>query len=152
MSCLLAGDSIAVGLATAMPECQMRARSGITSTRYLQSLAIPLAAQLVVISLGANDWHLATFDNLCALRRLLTASRIVWLLPNIQRPGVRDAILRVAAMHGDSIVDTVPFVGTDHVHPDGRGYAAIAGLARSHAEFDQSNQSYTAKMHRMEDE
>jgi len=145
MTCLVVGDSIAVGVATAMPECQVRARSGITSIGYLQSLAIPLAADLVVISLGANDWHLSTFANLCALRQSLTARRVVWLLPNIQRPGVRDAIQRVAAMHGDRTVDTAPYAGPDRVHPGGPGYAAIAGLARRPTEFHPLNQSTNAE-------
>ena len=145
MTCLVAGDSIAVGVASAMPECQSRARSGITSTNYLRSLASPVTTDLVVVSLGANDWHLATFDNLSALRSMLTAGRIVWLLPNIQRQGVRDAIRRVAAMHDDPVVDTAPYVGPDRVHPTGQGYAAIADLARRAVGFRQSDQSYDAK-------
>jgi lysophospholipase L1-like esterase len=130
MTCLVIGDSIAVGVATAMPECQARVRSGITSTRYLESLATHLTADLVVVSLGANDWRLSTFANLRALRQALAAGRVVWLLPNVQRPGVRDAIRRVAALHGDRLVDTAAYAGADHVHPTGQGYRAIAGLAR----------------------
>ncbi len=131
MNCMVMGDSIAVGIAWAMPDCRRQVKSAITSTPYLQTFAVKLNADLVVISLGANDWHLGTYDNLRRLRAGITARRVVWLLPNIRRPGVRDAIERVSEEHGDRWIDTTPYAGGgDHVHPTMGGYRTIAARAR----------------------
>jgi lysophospholipase L1-like esterase len=130
MICHVIGDSIAVGTAAAMPECHAQARSGITSTRFVRDYAGPLGGDLVVISLGANDVGLPTLDNLRRLRAAISAHSVVWLLPHIQRAGVRDSIVAVAAEHGDRLVDTAPYAGRDRLHPTGAGYRHIADEVR----------------------
>jgi lysophospholipase L1-like esterase len=137
MTCFVMGDSIAVGVSQALPACHARAKSGITSSRYVAAMATNVTADLVVISLGANDWHLPTYENLSALRRSVSAARVLWLLPNIHRPGVRDSILRVAAAHGDRVIDTAPYAGADHIHPTGSGYRAIAARVRDNGLVSQ---------------
>jgi hypothetical protein len=129
MNCVVMGDSIAVRLSAAMPSCHVDARSGITSTDFVGRMVTQVAADLVVISLGANDWHLPTYENLLILRHSVVAGRVVWLLPNIRRSGVRDSILRVAIAHGDRVIDTAPYAGIDHVHPTLEGCRAIAAAA-----------------------
>ena len=53
--CLIMGDSIAVGVGQARPECSTIAEVGINSARYLQTLHGARHAQTVIISLGVND-------------------------------------------------------------------------------------------------
>lgn len=132
MSCFVIGDSLAVGTAIAMPECHAYVRTGVSSGRYLRSLPVRLGGDMVVISLGVNDWGHGTYCNLQYIRAGVSAARVVWLLPNAAA-GVRGAIARVAAEHGDRIVDTAPFAPPLHLHPSGRGYRAIADLARRRA-------------------
>jgi hypothetical protein len=55
LECLVLGDSIAVGLGQARPECAVVAVSGITSERYVLTLHARPRARTVVISLGVND-------------------------------------------------------------------------------------------------
>jgi lysophospholipase L1-like esterase len=87
-----------------------------------------VGGDLAVISLGANDWHLDTYENLRRLRRSITARRVFWLMPNIKRLGVRDAIQRIANETGDQLIDTAPLAGADHVHPTMAGYRKIAHM------------------------
>lgn len=129
MSCFVIGDSLAVGTAVAMPECQAFVRTGVSSGRYLRSLLVRLGADMVVISLGVNDWGHGTYGNLQRIRATVSATTVVWLLPNAAAT-VRDAIARVATEHRDRIVDTAPLAPPHRLHPSGRGYRAIADLAR----------------------
>ena len=128
VACAAIGDSIAVGVGQARPECVTTARVGITSTSYINSL-LPLAetnAQTTIISLGVNDdLSVDTIGNLRAVRRQVTSRTVYWLLPNLKEP-VREAIQAVAAEHGDRLIDTRPYVGRDHLHPTGTGYQQLA--------------------------
>ena len=133
MICTVIGDSIAAGIAWAMPECHAQVKPGITSTRYLQNFPLDIGGDLAVISLGANDWHLGTYQNLHRIRAGITAARVVWLLPNIQRAGVRDAIQHIRSEFGDGIIDTAPIAGHDTVHPTMSGYRLIANETRQMA-------------------
>ena len=128
IACAAIGDSIAVGVGQARPECATTARVGITSTSYINSL-LPLAetgAETTIISLGVNDdSSVDTLSNLRAVRRQLTSRTVYWLLPGLKEE-VRADIQTVAAEHGDRLIDTRPWVGRDHLHPNGAGYQQIA--------------------------
>jgi lysophospholipase L1-like esterase len=74
LDCIILGDSIAVGLGQARPDCDVFAVSGITSDRYVQTLLTSRQARTVIISLGVNDGEgAATADNLLRLRAAITA-------------------------------------------------------------------------------
>ncbi len=146
LPCVLIGDSIAVGVGQAWPECETIAQVGITSVRYLTTLLPPgrLDADLAVISLGVNDdATVETMDNLRQVRARMAARRVVWLLPGL-KDHVRDIIRTVAAEHGDRTLDTRPQVGRDRLHPTGAGYETIAttligpatGVEVAYAPFD----------------
>lgn len=128
MPCILIGDSIAVGVGQARPECETVAQVGISSERYVSTMLPPgrTAADTAVISLGVNDGAtLDTIDNLRTVRSRIEANRVVWLLPGLKEH-VRAMIRAVAAENGDSTLDTRPQVGRDHLHPNGAGYEVIA--------------------------
>lgn len=124
--CLVLGDSIAVGVGIARPECTTHAKSGITSEAFVQTMLRPEDAQTVIVSLGANDdGTIRTADNLRELRRTVSARTVIWLLPGLKEPQ-RVLIRQVAAGFGDKLIDTRPEAGPDHLHPTGMGYRAIA--------------------------
>ncbi len=130
MSCFILGDSIAVGVGQARPECRTEATVGITSDRFLQAMASPLGSEAVVISLGVNDGpDVTTEANLQRLRRNLTAARVVWLIPGAN-PKARQAVRDVAAAWRDDVVDVAPLVGPDGIHPTRAGYALLADQTR----------------------
>ena len=126
--CAAIGDSIAVGVGQARPECSTTAQVGITSERYIASL-LPLAetgADTTIISLGVNDdASVDTLDNLRKVRRRVSSRTVFWLLPGIKEQ-VREDIATVAQENGDRLIDTRPQAGRDHIHPNGAGYQQIA--------------------------
>ncbi len=135
LDCLIIGDSLAVGVGQARPECVTQAQTGITSGAYIKSFLpnLPRSAAQIVISLGVNDDPtVSTIDNLRTLRRSLHGPQIVWLLPGL-KPEVRQAIEAVARESGDRLVDTQPQVGPDHLHPTGAGYRLIASWTQDFA-------------------
>lgn len=129
--CITIGDSIAVGVGQARPECEVIARVGISSGRYVANM-LPhgrMGAGAAVISLGVNDGDTAdTLDNLRTVRGRIDADTVVWLLPGLKE-AVREMIRTVAAENGDRTLDTRPEVGRDHLHPTGAGYERIAAAA-----------------------
>jgi hypothetical protein len=126
--CAAIGDSIAVGVGQARPECVTTARVGITSGTYINSL-LPLAefgVDTTIISLGVNDGSgVDTLTNLRTVRNQVTSRVVYWLLPGL-KDEVRADIRTVAAENGDRLIDTRPYVGRDHLHPNGAGYQQIA--------------------------
>jgi hypothetical protein len=130
---IVLGDSIAQGVGGAMQGARVAAKVGINSGDYLHQFGVPPGRHgQAVISLGANDASGATAQpHLEALRNQLQADHVVWLLPNSDRPGVRDAIQAVARAHGDQILDTAPIAGRG-LHPSARGYAEIAKEISAH--------------------
>ncbi len=129
MLCLSLGDSLAVGVGQKLPECQVEAEVGITSTRFIVERLSPARADRVVISLGVNDGDSArTIENLVRVRSSVTARSVVWLLPS-GHEAARRAIGAVAARFGDRTIDTSPYVGDDRLHPTDAGYRTLARLA-----------------------
>ena len=128
MPCILIGDSIAVGVGQARPECETVAQVGISSERYISTMLPPgrTKAETAIISLGVNDdISLDTLGNLRAVRARVAAQRVIWLLPGLKE-NVRSMIRTVASENGDRTLDTRPQVGRDHLHPNGAGYEIIA--------------------------
>lgn len=124
------GDSLAVGVGHFRPECQTIAKVGITSDRYVQTLLVQHQTQTAIISLGVNDDLGAdTIANLRLVRSEVDATRVIWLLPGINRRA-RRAIHTVAAEYGDRVVETGPYAGRDHLHPSGAGYEILAAITR----------------------
>ena len=132
LDCIILGDSIAVGLSQARPDCQVAAVSGITSERFVQTFGGAARARTAIISLGVNDGEgAATADNLRRLRGLVSADVVYWLLTG-GNPRAREAVCAVAERFGDRLIDAAPLAGQDHVHPDRTGYAQLAIATGGH--------------------
>ncbi len=109
-ACLIAGDSIAVGVAPYLPRCAVNAKVGITSTAIIRRVG---AANLLIISAGSNDpRNPRLINNLKSIRAKATG-RVIWIQPI--DPVAAAAVRRVAALHGDHVVTFSP--ARDHVHP-----------------------------------
>ena len=124
-SCLVAGDSIAVGTAELLPGCLRDARVGEPSAAIVGR--VRPGAAVVVLSAGSNDaLNPALERNLEAARARSPGSRWIWIVP---QPRVAAAIVRaVAARHGDGAVRFRP--GRDGIHPASYRTLARAVLAR----------------------
>ena len=125
IDCLAIGDSIAVGIAAAIPGCHAQARIGIGSRAYAAIHVHRVSAELAVISLGSNDGGADTSAAMDEARSRITAARVVWILPST---GSRAAAVAVAARYGDQTLDVRPLVGRDGVHPRPGGYREIARM------------------------
>jgi hypothetical protein len=110
MSCLVAGDSIALMVA-AFVSCTVDAKVGIGSAAIVARVR---PATIVVISAGSNDPRNPRLaDNLRAARRKAGDSKVIWIVPAL-RPAAA-AVRAVAAVRGDKSVSFTP--GRDGVHP-----------------------------------
>lgn len=126
LDCVVLGDSIAVGVGQARPDCQTFAVSGISSDHYVQIFPGAPQARTAIISLGVNDSEsVATADNLARLRGRVVADTVYWLVSGTN-PHIRDAVHAIAGRFGDRLIDVVPLAGADHIHPDRTGYARLA--------------------------
>jgi lysophospholipase L1-like esterase len=129
-ACLALGDSLAIGVGQARPDCYVAAITGISSERYVQIFPGMRHVRTAIISLGVNDGEgVATADNLLRLRVRVSADIVYWLLTG-GNPRARDAVRAVAGRFGDRLLDAAPLTGTDHVHPDRTGYARLAAETR----------------------
>ena len=132
IECLIIGDSIAVGVASYRPECVTYSKVGITSQRWVREYltsAIAKPAEIVVISLGANDHAgVKTEEELRKLRSAIKALHVFWISPGIERkPIPQDAIERIAQEYGDTVLPRpMKHMSPDGVHPTGRGYKELA--------------------------
>ena len=126
LECLIVGDSIAVGTATARPECVAYAKGGINSYQWLNKNIdkTPLIAKTVIISLGSNDHkYVKTESELRAIRDLTKADRVYWILPAI-KPNIQDIVRNVAAQYGDTVLP-ITRLQKDGVHPSWAGYKEL---------------------------
>jgi lysophospholipase L1-like esterase len=126
LECLIVGDSIAVGTATARPECVAYAKGGINSYQWLNKNIdkTPLIAKTVIISLGSNDHkYVKTESELRAIRDLTKADRVYWILPAI-KPDIQDIVRNVAAQYGDTVLP-ITRLQKDGVHPSWAGYKEL---------------------------
>jgi len=131
LECLIVGDSIAVGTATARPECVAYAKGGINSYQWLNKNIdkTPLIAKTVIISLGSNDHkYVKTESELQAIRELTKADRVYWILPAI-KPDIQEIVRKVAAQHGDTVLP-ITRLQKDGVHPSWAGYKELGEKTR----------------------
>lgn len=131
LECLILGDSLAVGVGQIRKECVTYAKSGINSYDYVNRHVLHTqgntAAKTVIISLGSNDTkNIDTYEELLALRQLVKADRVYWILPNIKETK-RKAVWMVAEQFKDNVIDARQHDRSpDHVHPTYNGYKSIA--------------------------
>jgi len=126
--CLIAGDSIAVGIANVRKECVAYATGGINSKQWLDKNIqhTPLIAKHVIISLGSNDHkYIKTEEELRTIRKLTHADRVYWVMPSTKFPVQREAIFKIANEYHDTVLKTER-MQADNVHPSWAGYKEIA--------------------------
>lgn len=118
MSCLVLGDSIAVGTAQALRQhgvvCRVEAAVGISTAGWRVRFApwgVP--ANVVVISLGSNDRG-AQYADLWQIRKRIKAKKVIWILPANNHVAA-SAISAMATELGDYVMAFAP--GHDGVHP-----------------------------------
>lgn len=110
MNCLVAGDSIALGLSDHIPGCVVNAKAGLPSGDIVERVK---AADVTVLSAGSNDPHNPRLvDNLKAMRAK-ACGRVVWVVPANHTAAA--AVSRIAMANRDKIVAFVP--GPDRIHP-----------------------------------
>ena len=119
MDCAYIGDSIAVGLEQLDTKCAVYARVGASSEFITRNYRNADAEDYVVISMGSNDpGNPELMENAERLRRNISASRVIWILP-YNRVAAGDIAI-VARQFGDSVVDLRPVPTRDGVHPNYR--------------------------------
>ena len=132
LECLIAGDSIAVGIANVRKECVSYSKGGINSHQWLNTNIknTPLQARHVIISLGSNDAYVKnTEEELRTIRKLTNAQRVYWVMPSDKFPKAQSAVWHVANENNDVILRT-DRMQTDGVHPSWAGYKELAEKAR----------------------
>jgi hypothetical protein len=141
LECLILGDSIAVGLGQARPECVTIARSGYSSKRWYRGFGLnPYykddAYKIAVISLGTNDFvGDNTSEILYSIRKNTNAQFVVWILPSWNLKPQQHAIVReIANEFHDKVLSIHEFVGHDGIHPPNlTAYKKIAEAAKDPA-------------------
>ncbi len=130
LECLVLGDSLAVGIGQARPECRVEAKVGISSQTFLEQRHGSGPVRTVVISLGVNDKpEVDTLENLERVRARVRAQSVVWVTAG-KSERARQAVRTIARRHGDRIIDSAPLAGPDGLHPDRAGYAKLAAMSR----------------------
>ena len=123
--------SLAVGTATARPECVSFAKSGWNSWQWNKDYLLKASekpAKTIIISLGANDHKgIKTEQELRQMRSIIKGDRVFWIDPGQDRkPVPHDAIVRIAREYGDTIIlRPKNHMSADGVHPTGRGYILL---------------------------
>ena len=132
IDCMILGDSIAVGTATARPECVSYSRGGWNSWQWNKdylSVATTKPYETIIISLGANDHRgVKTELELRRMREAIKGKRVFWIDPGKDRkPVPHDARMRIAAEYGDTVLPRPKeHISADGIHPTGKGYKEIA--------------------------
>tara|TARA_R110002072_G_scaffold271590_2_gene431584 strand:- start:6621 stop:7157 length:537 start_codon:yes stop_codon:yes gene_type:complete len=130
LECLILGDSLAQGAAAALKaawqsRCEVVATQGIGSAAIRRSVP-PQSYYSATISAGSNDPtnpHLT--ENLIAIRRSISAKRVVWIAP--YNRSVAYVVADLARSYGDYLVDVAETPPVrDGLHP--RSYSRLARL------------------------
>ena len=135
IECLILGDSIAVGMQMARPECVAYAKTSLNSAQFNKRYPQQFNGRVVAISLGSNDHkYLKTQKELLALRARVAADEVYWILPagnsktsEIPIVRIQEHVESVAEMYGDWIV-RIPYLSNDGVHPTAKGYRRIGEI------------------------
>lgn len=123
MTCLVAGDSIALGLSGFIPGCEVNAKTGLPSGDIVDRVK---AADVVVLSAGSNDPHNPRLvENLKAMRAK-ARGRVIWIVPVNHTAAA--AVNRIAMANHDKAIPFVP--GADRVHP--LSYQTLAASVRTY--------------------
>lgn len=131
LDCLILGDSIAVGTHMFKQECTTIAQGGINSHQYyskfVKNKTNNFGAEVVIISLGSNDWDgIKTYNELYYLRDRIKAERVYWIQPNPEKfPRQADDVKLIALSYGDFLIKPTRYQA-DKVHPSWEGYKQIA--------------------------
>ena len=130
LECLILGDSIAVGIHKARPDCAVYAKSGINSRDFVNRyIGKNLIADTVVISLGSNDYQgIKTKNELLDLRSQVQGKKVYWILPAI-KPEIQEIVEEVANIHKDWII-RIPYLSKDGIHPTNKGYKRIGEIVK----------------------
>lgn len=132
LDCIIAGDSIAVGLHDFKTECVLIGRPGIHSNQFNNMYPQQLDADTVILSISTND-HIGVDSawELARLRLRVHARRVIWIRPAGNLPGNRvpisrsqDAVALIAAQYGDIVV-TIPSTQADGIHPSWTAYCSM---------------------------
>lgn len=126
IECLILGDSIAVGVAQHRTECIAYATVGVNSRKFVDNhITGNLTADTVVISLGSNDSkNIKTLKELFALRQVVSAKRVYWILPAKDSPA-REAVEIIADKFEDKTLK-INSLSKDQVHPTAKEYKSLA--------------------------
>jgi len=130
--CIIAGDSIGVGIANVRKECVAYVKGGINSHQWLNKNIknTPMIANHVIISLGSNDAFVKdTEAELRVIRKLTKADRVYWIMPSDKFPKAQSAVWHVANENNDIILRT-DRMQKDNVHPSWAGYKELGEQAR----------------------
>lgn len=132
LECMIIGDSIAVGVSMARPECVSYSKGGWNSWQWNKDYLPKVTdrpTKNLIISLGANDHKgVKTEAELRKMRAAVKADRVFWISPGKERkPIPQDAIERIAQEYGDVILDRpMNHMSSDGIHPTGKGYRVLA--------------------------
>lgn len=129
--CVAIGDSLAVGVATAInrqvvgTSCRIAARRGEPASRIRRTMR-PVLADVAIVSAGANDAASPTLtQDRQGIRSMIRARQVIWILPKDRRAA---AAARLACLQaGDVGVDLLRYASDDGIHP--RDYLAVARQA-----------------------
>lgn len=136
LECLILGDSIAVGVAMARPECVSYSKGGWNSRQWNKDYLAKASgwpAKTVVISLGANDHKgVKTEQELQKMRESIKGEQVFWIDPGSDRkPIPHAAIVQIAKEYGDIVLPRPKDqMSADGVHPTGRGYKTLAASTK----------------------
>lgn len=124
--CMILGDSIATGIASNRPECITYATVGVNTRKFVsEHITGDLSAKTVVISLGTNDSRdMKTLSDLFALRQVIKADRVFWVLPAKDSPA-RASVITTSDRFNDTTL-TIGSLSKDGIHPTGKGYKELA--------------------------
>ncbi len=124
--CLIAGDSLAVGVGSRYPLCTVSAKVG-APTSAMPAMVPSQEFRIAILSAGSNDAQAKDLDvRLWNLRRRVRAARVIWILP--YHRGAASAVSGIAAAAGDLVLDAARFHSRDGVHP--ADYGAVAQALR----------------------
>lgn len=130
IECVLLGDSIALGVARSQPSCQVQAVSGIGTGSYLSRFSHTVHARHALISIGSNDPASGDLvSQMRTMRSRIIADEVTWLL-SANNAHAAAAARAVAAEHGDRVINIMPFLSSDRVHPTPAGYYRLSSMWR----------------------
>ena len=91
-----------------------------------------MTAKTVIISLGANDLGVKTYNELYKLREQVIGQRVFWILPNEKlKPKQVEDVKLIAISFGDTVIERPKNnMSADGVHPTYTGYKELGNATR----------------------